>query len=176
MIRHSILFPYVISKFNAHKELKNELLNLIQSDGRSIKNDRDIIENTDLINTRLNYYRSTITLEVRDYDILILDFYYNDPDYVVEGSATPFLDGCIMPVVITYFEDIESGEYPFFESLEKQDLDKIGNMLIEYHFCGGRTIEKDVAILLALLRGAGFKWHISKPHSGGGFIFASRDL
>ena len=71
----------------------------------------NIIENTDLINTRLNYYRSTITLEVRDYDILILDFYYNDPDYVVEGSATPFLDGCIMPVVITYFEDIESGEY-----------------------------------------------------------------
>jgi hypothetical protein len=47
MIRHSILFPYVISKFNAHKELKNELLNLIQNDGRSIKNDRDIIENTD---------------------------------------------------------------------------------------------------------------------------------
>ena len=68
----------------------------------------NIIENTDLINTRINYYRSMINLEVRDE---FLDFYYNDPDYVVEGSATPFMDGCIMPVIITYFEDIESGEY-----------------------------------------------------------------
>ena len=68
----------------------------------------NIIETTDLINTRINYYRSMINLEVRDE---FLDFYYNDPDYVVEGSATPFMDGCIMPVIITYFEDIESGEY-----------------------------------------------------------------
>ena len=97
--------------------------------------------------------------------------------YVVPGvSFRTFLKENNISYIDLFKMDIESGEYPFFESLEKQDLDKIGNMLIEYHFCGGRTIEKDVAILLALLRGAGFKWHISKPHSGGGFIFASRDL
>ena len=68
----------------------------------------NIIENTDLINTRINYYRSMIALEVRDE---FLDFYYKDPDYVVEGTATPFMDGCIMPVNINYFEHIDSGEY-----------------------------------------------------------------
>jgi hypothetical protein len=71
----------------------------------------NIIENTDLIRTRFNYYRSMITLEVRDYDILILDFYYRDLNYVVEGSATPFIDGCSLPIDIFYFEDIDSGEY-----------------------------------------------------------------
>jgi hypothetical protein len=71
----------------------------------------NIIENTDLINTRFNYYRSMITLEVRDYDSLILDFYYRDVNYVIEGSATPFMDGCLMPINIFYFEDIDSGEY-----------------------------------------------------------------
>jgi hypothetical protein len=49
-----------------------------------------------------------ISLEVRDE---FLDFYYRDPDYVIEGSATPFMDGCIMPVNIFYFEVIDSGEY-----------------------------------------------------------------
>jgi hypothetical protein len=68
----------------------------------------NIIENTDLINTRINYYRSMISLEVRDE---FLDFYYRDLDYVIEGSATPFMDGCIMPVNIFYFEVIDSGEY-----------------------------------------------------------------
>ena len=71
----------------------------------------NIIENTDLIRTRFNYYRSMITLEVRDHDILILDFYYRDVNYVVEGSATPFMDGCLLPIDILYFEDIDSGEY-----------------------------------------------------------------
>jgi hypothetical protein len=68
----------------------------------------NIIENTDLINTRINYYRSMISLEVRDE---FLDFYYRDLDYVIEGSATPFMDGCIMPVNIFYFEVIDSSEY-----------------------------------------------------------------
>ena len=68
----------------------------------------NIIENTDLINTRINYYRSMISLEVRDE---FLDFYYRDLNYVIEGSATPFMDGCIMPVNIFYFEVINSGEY-----------------------------------------------------------------
>lgn len=71
----------------------------------------NIIENTDLINTKIKYHRSTIELEVRDYDILILDFYYKGLDYIVEGSATPFMDGCMMPIIVFYFEDMNSGEY-----------------------------------------------------------------
>lgn len=71
----------------------------------------NIIENTDLINTKIKYYRSTVELEVRDYDVLILDFYYKGLDYIVEGSATPFMDGCMMPVNVFYFEDMNSGEY-----------------------------------------------------------------
>lgn len=71
----------------------------------------NIIENTDLINTKIKYHRSTIELEVRDYDVLILDFYYKGLNYIVEGSATPFMDGCMMPVNVFYFEDMSSGEY-----------------------------------------------------------------
>ena len=71
----------------------------------------NIIENTDLINTKIKYYRTTIELVVRDYDSLILDFYYKDSQYVVEGSATPFMDGCLIPIDVFYFEDLESGEY-----------------------------------------------------------------
>ncbi len=97
--------------------------------------------------------------------------------YKVPGvSFRTFLKENNIEYIDLFKMDIESGEYPFFESLERQDLDKIGNILVEYHFCGGRTMEKDVAILLALFRGAGYKWYISKPHSGGGFIFASRNL
>jgi hypothetical protein len=71
----------------------------------------NIIENTDLINTKIKYYRTIIELVVRDYDSLILDFYYKDSQYVVEGSATPFMDGCLIPIDVFYFEDLESGEY-----------------------------------------------------------------
>jgi hypothetical protein len=71
----------------------------------------NIIENTDLIKTKIKYLRTTIELVVRDYDSLILDFYYRDPEYVVEGSATPFMDGCLMAIDVFYFEDLESGEY-----------------------------------------------------------------
>jgi hypothetical protein len=34
----------------------------------------NIIENTDIIKTKIKYHRSTKEHEVRDYDILILDF------------------------------------------------------------------------------------------------------
>jgi hypothetical protein len=71
----------------------------------------NIIENTDLINTKIKYHRTTIELDVRDYDLLILDFYYKDPNYAVEGSATPFMDGCLIPIDVFYFEDLDSGEY-----------------------------------------------------------------
>ena len=70
--------------------------------------------------------------------------------------------------------DIEGGEYPFFESMQKEDLDKIGTILVEYHLQGGQTIDKELAILLALLRGSGFKYTIKHLHSGGGFIVATK--
>lgn len=71
--------------------------------------------------------------------------------------------------------DIEGGEYPFFASMEKQDLDKIGNILVEYHMQAGQAIDKEVAILLALFRGAGFKYTMKHQHAGGGFIFATKE-
>jgi FkbM family methyltransferase len=70
--------------------------------------------------------------------------------------------------------DIEGGEYPFFDSMHKEDLDKIGMMLIEYHRHGGQTLDKEVAILLALFRGAGFKCSTHQEHIAGGFILAKR--
>lgn len=47
MIRHSITFPYIISEFKLHHELKDELLNLIESDGRTVVNGQDRIQKTD---------------------------------------------------------------------------------------------------------------------------------
>jgi FkbM family methyltransferase len=70
--------------------------------------------------------------------------------------------------------DIEGGEYPFFDSMQKEDLDKIGTILVEYHMQAGQTIDKEVAILLALFRGAGFKYSLHHQHGGGGFILAKR--
>ena len=70
--------------------------------------------------------------------------------------------------------DIEGGEYPFFNSMQKEDLDKIGTMLVEYHMQAGQALDKEVAILLALFRGAGFKYTLQHQHGGGGFIFATR--
>ena len=70
--------------------------------------------------------------------------------------------------------DIEGGEYSFFESLQREDLDKISNLMIEFHLGNGRTMEKDVAILEALFRGAGFKNFVSKELDLGGFVFATK--
>lgn len=72
--------------------------------------------------------------------------------------------------------DIETGEYDLFESLDKEDLDMIDNMLIEYHAGGGFVNRdmKDVKTILALLRGAGFKYKMVTESEGGRFIFASR--
>lgn len=70
--------------------------------------------------------------------------------------------------------DIEGGEYSFFESMRSEDLNKISNLMIEFHLGNGRTMEKDVAILEALFRGAGFKSFVSKEHDLGGFIFATK--
>jgi hypothetical protein len=58
--------------------------------------------------------------------------------------------------------------------MQSEDLNKISNLMIEFHLGNGRTMEKDVAILEALFRGAGFKSFISKEHDLGGFIFATK--
>jgi FkbM family methyltransferase len=70
--------------------------------------------------------------------------------------------------------DIETGEYDLFESIDKSDLDRIDNLLIEYHIgFGGRDL-KDVKTITSLLRGAGFKYSLDEQHARGGFIFASK--
>ena len=70
--------------------------------------------------------------------------------------------------------DIETGEYDLFDSLQKEDLDMIDNMLIEYHIgFAGRDI-KDRKTITALLRGAGYDYIVSEQHARGGFIFATK--
>lgn len=70
--------------------------------------------------------------------------------------------------------DIETGEYDLFDSLDKDDLDMIDNMLIEYHIGFAGRDMKDVKTILSLLRGSGFKYTISEEHHRGGFIVATR--
>ena len=95
--------------------------------------------------------------------------------YKVRGmSFKTFLKEYNINYIDLFKMDIESGEYPFFASMQKEDLDKIGTLMIEYHLGNGKTMEKDVAILEALFRGAGFKSTISREHDNGGFIFATR--
>jgi hypothetical protein len=70
--------------------------------------------------------------------------------------------------------DIETGEYDLFESLQREDLDMIENMLIEYHINFAGRDMKDVKTITSLLRGAGFKYIVSEEHERGGFIFANK--
>ena len=95
--------------------------------------------------------------------------------YKVQGmSFRTFLKEYGIDYIDLFKMDIESGEYSFFASMEKEDLDKIGMMMIEYHLQGGQSVDKEVAILLALFRGAGFKCDIKDQHAGGGFIIATK--
>lgn len=71
--------------------------------------------------------------------------------------------------------DIETGEYDLFESLTSEDLGIIKNMLIEYHIGFAGRDMKDVKTILALLRGAGFKYTVDEQHARGGFIFATKE-
>lgn len=95
--------------------------------------------------------------------------------YKVEGiSFRSFIKENNIEYIDLFKMDIEGGEYPFFASMEKEDLDKIGMMLIEYHLHAGFSLDKEVAVLMALFRGAGFKCELSKEHDLGGFIFATK--
>jgi FkbM family methyltransferase len=69
--------------------------------------------------------------------------------------------------------DIESGEYPLFESLQKEDFDKIENILLEYHLIAGKTYD-DVKKLKTKLINFGYHLKVRDMHSIGGFIFASK--
>jgi FkbM family methyltransferase len=70
--------------------------------------------------------------------------------------------------------DIETGEYDLFESMDKSDLDRIDNLLIEYHIGFGGRDFKDVKTITSLLRGAGYDYILDEQHSRGGFIFATK--
>ena len=71
----------------------------------------DIIENTDLINKKINV--KDIELELNtDGFVGTLNFIYRDDDFHIEGMATPYYDGnCFIPVDISYFEDLATNEY-----------------------------------------------------------------
>jgi len=71
----------------------------------------DIIENTDLINKKINV--KDIKLELyTDGFVGTLNFIYRDDDFHIEGMATPYYDGnCFIPVDISYFEDLATNEY-----------------------------------------------------------------
>jgi hypothetical protein len=71
----------------------------------------DIIENTDLINKKINV--KDIELELNtDGFVGTLNFIYRDDDFHIEGMATPYYDGnCLIPVDISYFEDLATNEY-----------------------------------------------------------------
>jgi FkbM family methyltransferase len=70
--------------------------------------------------------------------------------------------------------DIETGEYDLFESLDKQDLDMIDNILVEFHTFAGRTFDKDTNRLIEIINDAGFTYEVHHLHDVGGFIFATR--
>lgn len=71
--------------------------------------------------------------------------------------------------------DIETGEYPLFDSLDKEDFSRIDNILVEYHLFAGRTYDKDVNNLIKKIEDAGYKLEVRKMHPSGGFIFASKE-
>lgn len=71
--------------------------------------------------------------------------------------------------------DIETGEYPLFDSLDEEDFNKIDNILVEYHLFAGRTYDKDVNNLIKKIEKAGYKLEVRKMHPSGGFIFASKE-
>jgi FkbM family methyltransferase len=69
--------------------------------------------------------------------------------------------------------DIETGEYPLFESLDADDFNIIDSILVEYHLIAGRSY-KDVEDLKNKLTSAGYSLEVRDMHSIGGFIFASK--
>jgi FkbM family methyltransferase len=71
--------------------------------------------------------------------------------------------------------DIETGEYPLFDSLDSSDFEKIDNILVEYHLLAGKTYNEDVLKLVEKIKNAGYKFEVRDMHASGGFIFASKE-
>jgi FkbM family methyltransferase len=71
--------------------------------------------------------------------------------------------------------DIETGEYPLFDSLDFSDFEKIDNILVEYHLLAGKTYSEDVLKLIEKIKNAGYKFEVRDMHASGGFIFASKE-
>lgn len=84
-----------------------------------------------------------------------------------------FLDGTKLDKINLLKIDIETGEYPLIESLEKSDFSKVENILIEYHLIAGRSY-RDVENIKYKLINAGYSIEVKDMHSIGGFIFASK--
>lgn len=71
----------------------------------------DIIENTDLINKKINIKDIELEFGADDF-VGTVNFIYKDDDFHIEGMATPYWDGnCTLPVDIGYFEDLSTNEY-----------------------------------------------------------------
>jgi FkbM family methyltransferase len=70
--------------------------------------------------------------------------------------------------------DIESGEYPLFDSLSIEDLNKIDNILMEFHVFAGKTFENDVMQLVEKLKTV-YSVEVHRLHDKGGYIFASKN-
>lgn len=71
----------------------------------------DMVENTDLINKKINVKDIKLELDTDDF-VGTLNFIYRDDDFHIEGMATPYYDGnCFIPIDIGYFEDLSTNEY-----------------------------------------------------------------
>lgn len=70
--------------------------------------------------------------------------------------------------------DIEGAEYDLLNSMTKEDFDKIGNILLEYHISAEKNMD-DVALLMGKLKMFGFDFELNKIHGHGGFIFATKN-
>lgn len=88
-------------------------------------------------------------------------------------SFKTFVDSYNIQKIDLLKVDIESGEYALFNSLTKEDTDKIENILVEYHLIAGRTYN-DVEKLKQQLLDFGYYINVRDMHSIGGFIFASK--
>jgi len=74
----------------------------------------DMIRRTNLINknidlTKFDYKEGSLELSYGFNSIL--EFIYKDSSFHIKGFATPYWDDCVLPVDISYFEDIKTNEY-----------------------------------------------------------------
>jgi FkbM family methyltransferase len=99
-----------------------------------------------------------------------------DSSYKVESiSFKSFVSQYNLSKISLLKVDIETGEYPLFESLTSSDFDIIDNILVEYHILAGRSYNEDVIKLINKIKDAGYVFEVRDMHASGGFIFASKE-